>query len=146
MTREEIVLEARNWLNTPYHHQAAVLGVGVDCVGLLRGVYSRLTGEQIENPENYSGAWHIHRSEEKLYETLRDRFCLKEKCFETALPGDILIFGVGKGPAAHAAILSFGNRIVHSYREIGKVVENQLDNKWLKRVRFCFEFPGVTDG
>lgn len=146
MTPEEIVHEARKWVGTPYHHQAALLGVGVDCVGLLRGVYNGLSGSDIQNPENYSGAWHIHRSEEKLYKTLRDVFNLKEKPAHTFLPGDILIFGMGSGPGAHAAIVSEPNKIIHSYREIGRVVENHLDARWNRRIRFCFEFPGVVRG
>jgi cell wall-associated NlpC family hydrolase len=39
MKRPDIVEEARSWLGTPYHHQAALKGVGCDCIGLLRGVY-----------------------------------------------------------------------------------------------------------
>lgn len=40
--REQIVAEAREWVGTPYMHQARVKGVAVDCVGLLIGVARRL--------------------------------------------------------------------------------------------------------
>lgn len=33
-----IVTAARGWLGTPYHHQARLKGVGVDCAGLVIGV------------------------------------------------------------------------------------------------------------
>jgi cell wall-associated NlpC family hydrolase len=36
--REQIVEEARTWIDTPFHHQARIKGVGVDCVGLVLGV------------------------------------------------------------------------------------------------------------
>jgi cell wall-associated NlpC family hydrolase len=36
-TREQFVAEARSWEGTPFHHQANLKGVGVDCVGLIRG-------------------------------------------------------------------------------------------------------------
>lgn len=36
--RENIVSEAMEWEGTPYHHQARMKGVGVDCVGLPIGV------------------------------------------------------------------------------------------------------------
>jgi cell wall-associated NlpC family hydrolase len=38
----EVVAEAREWLGTRWHHQAAVKGVGTDCIGLVRGVCARL--------------------------------------------------------------------------------------------------------
>jgi cell wall-associated NlpC family hydrolase len=38
--QQAVIVEARRWLNTPYHHAAAVHGVGVDCLMLLCCVYS----------------------------------------------------------------------------------------------------------
>lgn len=38
IARNEIVAAARQWLGTPYRHQASVRGVGCDCLGLIRGV------------------------------------------------------------------------------------------------------------
>ncbi len=35
MSNEEIITEARSWLETPFHHQGRVRGVGVDCIGLI---------------------------------------------------------------------------------------------------------------
>ena len=37
-----IIALARDWLGTPYHHQASLRGVGTDCVGLIRGIYREL--------------------------------------------------------------------------------------------------------
>lgn len=37
-----IVAEARRWIGTPYHHQARLHGVGVDCAGLIIGVAREL--------------------------------------------------------------------------------------------------------
>jgi cell wall-associated NlpC family hydrolase len=42
MRRQEIVDAARGWIGTPYRHQAATLGAGCDCQGLLRGVLRSL--------------------------------------------------------------------------------------------------------
>ena len=38
VTRQEVVREAREWLGTPFHHQAREKGVGTDCGGLVGGV------------------------------------------------------------------------------------------------------------
>lgn len=34
-TRAEVVEEALSWIGTPYHHQARLKGVGVDCIGII---------------------------------------------------------------------------------------------------------------
>jgi NlpC/P60 family putative phage cell wall peptidase len=47
-TREQIVAAARGWLGTPYHHQASVKGVGCDCLGLIRGLWRELLGDEPE--------------------------------------------------------------------------------------------------
>ena len=42
ITRARIVMIARTWAGTPYHHQASTKGVGTDCLGLVRGVYREI--------------------------------------------------------------------------------------------------------
>ena len=43
----DIVTEARTWVRTPYHHQARLKGVGVDCAGLVIGVARRDNAEEL---------------------------------------------------------------------------------------------------
>ena len=43
-TRTDVVAAAREWLGTPFHHQARLRGVGVDCVGLVIGVIFLIVG------------------------------------------------------------------------------------------------------
>ena len=38
--RDLIVEETKSWLRTPYHHQGAIKGVGVDCAMILIKVFS----------------------------------------------------------------------------------------------------------
>ncbi|MBN9249774.1 MAG: hypothetical protein J0I86_04210, partial [Mesorhizobium sp.] len=47
---DEIVAEALSWLGTPYRHQASSKGVGCDCLGLIRGVWRSLYGNELEVP------------------------------------------------------------------------------------------------
>jgi NlpC/P60 family putative phage cell wall peptidase len=42
------VAEARLWLGTPYMHQASARGAGADCLGLLRGIWRALYGDEPE--------------------------------------------------------------------------------------------------
>ena len=48
LTRTAIVEEARAWIGTPYRHQASLKGVGCDCLGLIRGVWRAVMGEEPE--------------------------------------------------------------------------------------------------
>jgi NlpC/P60 family putative phage cell wall peptidase len=43
---------ARDWLDTPYQHQASVRGAGCDCLGLIRGIWRTLYGAEPEAPPN----------------------------------------------------------------------------------------------
>lgn len=38
LERAAVVAEARDWIGTPYRHQASVKHAGCDCLGLIRGV------------------------------------------------------------------------------------------------------------
>ena len=50
---ERVLTEARSWMGTPWHHQARLKGVGVDCIGLVVGVCSAL-GLPLEDSKNYA--------------------------------------------------------------------------------------------
>ena len=52
-----VVAEARSWIGTPYQHQASLKGVGCDCLGLVRGVWRALYGEEPEHVPAYSRDW-----------------------------------------------------------------------------------------
>ena len=56
-TRPRIVALARDWLGTPYHHQASLRGVGTDCVGLVRGIWRELYGTEAEAAPAYTRDW-----------------------------------------------------------------------------------------
>jgi NlpC/P60 family putative phage cell wall peptidase len=142
MTRDDIVAETRSWIGTPYHHQAALKGVGCDCIGLLRGVYEAFVAP-LKVEINYSPHWHFHRAEEVLYAHACQY--ADEIPLESAHIGDVLLFGFGTGPAAHAGIITTADTIIHAYAEIGKVAETRLSEKWLARRRFAFRFPGLAE-
>ncbi len=137
-TREDVIAEARTWLGTPWHHQAAVKGAGCDCIGFVRGVAEAFVGP-VPIALDYTPTWHLYRAEPRMY------LGFKERCEEIdpddALPGDILLFGAGKGPAHHCAFLAPGDGLIHCYQEAGRVVEHGFSPTWRPRVRHAFRFP-----
>jgi Gene Transfer Agent (GTA)-like protein/putative tail protein len=55
--REDVCAAALDWLGTPYKHQASLKGIGTDCLGLIRGVYHELEGQEPEVPPPYTADW-----------------------------------------------------------------------------------------
>ncbi|MGR3492459.1 MAG: peptidase P60, partial [Shimia sp.] len=49
--------EARRWIGTPYHHRASLRGVGCDCLGLIRGVWRAVVGEEPWELPAYAPDW-----------------------------------------------------------------------------------------
>ena len=89
-TREQILVEARAWIGTPYRHQASLKGVGCDCLGLLRGVWRALHGSEPEAMPAYAPDWAEASGTESLADAARRH--LLEIAPDAALGGDVLLF------------------------------------------------------
>ena len=137
--QHRIVDVARDWRGTPYRHQASLKHVGCDCLGLLRGVWREVIGEEPETPPAYTPDWAESLGEETLLQAAR-RYLIERPIGE-ATPGDVLLFRMGLGaPAKHAAIISAPGRIIHAYW--GKhVCETRLVPWWSRRIAAAFSFP-----
>ncbi len=143
VSRAAIVAEARRWLGTPYQHQASVIGVGTDCLGLLRGVWRALIGPEPEKAPPYTPDWAEARGSDDLMEAARK--WLREIPISEARAGDVLLFRMGLGaPAKHVGIASGGDRIIHAYW-VRSVCETRLVPWWQRRIAGAFSFPGVED-
>ncbi|MEO1322057.1 MAG: NlpC/P60 family protein [Pseudomonadota bacterium] len=145
MTRAEIVAAAKDWIGTPYRHQASRKGVGTDCLGLIRGVWRELIGPEPAALPPYTADW----AEALQQDTLLDaaRHYLVEVPIGGAEPGDVLLFRIGLGhPAKHCAIVSDRDRIIHAYWNRA-VCETRLVPWWTRRCAAAFAFPGLeSDG
>jgi cell wall-associated NlpC family hydrolase len=117
-----------------------VKGAGCDCIGFVRGAAEPFLGP-ITQPMNYTETWPLYRAEERLQSEMEAHATLIDVA--EALPGDILLFGVGKGPAHHCGYIGNGNTLMHCYREAGRVVEQPLSGFWLEKVRAAFRLPGI---
>lgn len=142
MSRVAILKQAREWIGTPYRHQASVKGVGTDCLGLLRGVWRETIGIEPETVPPYTADWaEAHKQEQLL---LAARKHLHEIPIGDAEPGDVLLFRMGLGhPAKHCAIISEPGRIIHAYWG-RSVCETRLVPWWERRIAAAFSFP-LTD-
>ena len=115
-----VVVAARGWIGTPYVHQAARKGAGCDCLGLLRGVWLEVVGQEPEAIPAYS------------------------KSLTDEAPGDVLLFRMRSGAVAkHFGIATKVGpqaRFIHAYSGHG-VTESPLSQPWRRRIVARFEFP-----
>lgn len=140
ITRDDIIREAMRWKNTPYHHQACLLGVGVDCLGLIRGVYQALYGKQPEEPPPYSPAWGEADDSELLLTAARRYLVAVD--YPKWKRGDVLVFRVRHAKSSkHCAIALDDDTMLHAVSSRGVLVTNV--GEWEKQISGVFSFPGV---
>ena len=113
MKRTEIVTAAREWLGTPYHHQASLSGVGCDCLGLVRGLWRELCGPEPELPPPYSPNWAESLGQETL--ALAALRHLVPVALAQVRPGDVLFLARGNRPVAAAVIESMEDAFLSSF-------------------------------
>ena len=143
MRRREIVDAAREWIGTPYQHQASLKGVGTDCLGLVRGVWRAVCGAEPLPVPPYSPDWAELKDGDTLLAAARD--VLVEIPVGKAVEGDVLLFRMAQGaPAKHCAIVSAPGRIIHAYWG-RSVCQTRLVPWWERRIAAAFSFPGLED-
>ena len=134
-----VVVAARAWIGTPYHHQASVRGVGADCLGLVRGVFREVMGREPEVAPAYSRDW----GETDGIETLIDaagRHLLAVPLTEIA-PGDVVVFRLRpRMVAKHAAIIATAETMIHAM-EGTAASEVAFSAWWRRRLAGAFRFP-----
>ena len=144
LTRGAIVAEALSWVGTPYRHQASLKGVGCDCLGLVRGVWRALVGDEPERLPAYTPDWAEAAGEETL--AAAGRRHLVPVPLDGIAAGDVLLFRWRDAlPAKHAAILVAPDRLVHAHQGAA-VATAALTPWWCRRLAFAFRFPGVQSG
>ena len=139
-TPDEIVTAARTWLGTPYRHQAATLGAGCDCLGLLRGVWRTLYGTEPLVLPPYRADWRdlAHAGELRA---------AADRLLRPAPPGlavgQVVLFRLNRLPVAkHCGILVGPGRFIHAQEQAG-VVETNLTDNWRRRIAGTYAFPPI---
>lgn len=132
-TREDIVREARLWLDTPFKHQGRLLGIGVDCLGVLLGVCDQLNiYQEYTDPKDYG-----RMPSGKLLQTSVEKFLIPVSAINIKM-GDVGIFRFQKEPQHIAIFTDIG--IIHAYSEVGKCVEHIYSSPWDTRLVQSYSF------
>lgn len=136
---QAIVSKAREYLNTPFHHQGRLKGVGVDCIGLVVGTAKEL-GLTTHDSTDYTR----QPTGQELLRHLRGHTIPVLK--DDAQIGDIVVFWVARrDKPQHIGFLT-DKGIIHTYQGAERVVEHRLNEFWSVRVIHLFRFPGVAEG
>ena len=139
VSREAVVAAARGWVGTPFHHQARLKGVGVDCAGVLIGVAHEL-GLSHYDIDGYGREPHAGLAEA---EAARE---LEPIPLDRLQPGDVLQFRIERQTQHFGIVTTAAPEIyfVHALIKVGRVVETRLDRFWRPRVTGAYRFPGAA--
>lgn len=138
-----ILDEAREWLDTPYHHQQSIKGQATDCIGLVVGVASNIgllnQRDRLWISKNFSG---YARSPQG--DLLRRGFgaFLPEYHVDDMQPGDVLLISMNYQPR-HCAIYTENNTIIHAYAERGRCVEHRYAHYWRRMTLAAYRLAEV---
>ncbi|MGI2035320.1 NlpC/P60 family protein [Rhizobium panacihumi] len=142
---ERVVRLAEQWIGTPYRHQGATLGVGCDCIGLIRGVWRALYGAEPEVVPPYAADWAERSGDDRL-------LAAGLRLFGPAVPpagmepGDVLLFRWRPDCAAkHAGIFCGGDRFIHAYEQAA-VARSVLVPSWKRRIAAVHRFDDERNG
>lgn len=148
-TRAEVVAEARRWLDTPFHHQGRMRGVGVDCGGLIGGVAVALGilpadwwQSTFDPLHGGYGRQPSHGRLQAICEAFMQRIGIDE-----AEAADVVLMRFRTEPQ-HLGILADyrhgGLSIVHALGSVGFVREHRFSPEWRQRVVAAYRMPGVA--
>jgi NlpC/P60 family putative phage cell wall peptidase len=140
---ERVVALAEGWIGTPYRHQGATKGVGCDCIGLIRGIWRELYGEEPETVSAYAPDWAERSGEDRLADAAARLFGPAVPLTE-AEQGDVLLFRWRPDcPAKHAGVLVGPQHFIHAYEQ-SAVTRSALVPSWRRRVAGVHRFPTRT--
>lgn len=138
MTPELVVSAAREFLGTPYRHQASRVGAGCDCLGLLRGVWRALYGAEPMTLPPYRADMRDPHNAGAL-RAAAERFLVPQA--GPLAGGQVVLFRLnGTAEPKHCAIMVSPERFIHAQERLG-VVEANLSPAWARRICGQFGFP-----
>lgn len=140
-SRADVVAAARQWADTPFHHQARLKGVGVDCVGLVIGVARELG--LIAPDFDVVGYPRVPDGTSLMALAATHMQAIERNSMQ---PGDVVVVSFDRDPQ-HLGILGDyrhgGLSIIHAAGLTGRVIETRL--MFTEQMKFvaAFALPWV---
>lgn len=138
--REELALQARRWVGTPYFPREARCGLGCDCGSLLAGIYrdAGIIGPFRMSSYDWMAAWAVKDGDEIYLQALCAYF------HEVAVPrrGDVAMYRLGRGWSHGAIVIQWPGEIIHAGRGYGVIASPGTSGRLAaRRMRFWSIFP-----
>lgn len=138
-TRQDVVVEARRWLGTPFQHQGRAMGVGVDCAGVVVQVGKAL-GLTGFDTTDYGRLPHSGKFMRVVQQEL-------DQWFGEPEPGLLGVFRWRTEPQHIGVFAEINGRItlIHAWEKMGRCVEASFDSAWRGRLVSVWKFRGMGD-
>lgn len=145
----DIAAQARQFIGTPWKHQARCRGVGVDCIGLLV-----LTARACDVPIRDCVEYGPNPNPRRLIAQLAAQFqrvsgadpmslAPDDRALEYVAPGRVLVFAIARADVPQHVGIASEIGVVHTYRDAGHVAEHALDSEWQSHLHSVWAFEGV---
>lgn len=131
--QNKVLAEARTWMGTPWHHEGAIKGAGVDCAMLLVKVFSAAGAIAEFDPRPYPIDHMMHSGDERFLGWLEKH--ADPVTTDHPQPADVLVYRVGRC-FSHGAIVTEWPYIIHAFRDERAVVISRFDVGRLASRRF----------
>lgn len=130
MTPNHLVIAARSYVGTPFHHGARLPGVGLDCIGVVVCAASAC------------GLPHIDQAAYPLRPNGQLRTALDSQLVRvpSASAGDVLLMSFDGEPHHVALFTGAANTIIHAYATVRKCIEQPMADIWQSRVHGIYRF------
>lgn len=122
--QEKVLAEVRSWLGTPWHHEGAVKGAGVDCAMLLLRVFVEVGAIPEFDPRPYPIDHMMHSGDERFLGWLNHH--ADEVTDGEPQVADVIVYKVGRC-YSHGAIVVQWPHIIHAFRDERAVVLSRFD-------------------
>lgn len=126
--RDDIVAEAREWLGTPFHHQARTKHAGVDCIGLIVALAQKFGFAHTDI------AAYPHQPIHGIFINAINAQTHTIPLADVQI-GDMLLFRFEAEPQ-HIALVTNINPLTmtHAYAQARCCVEHAVDSTWQARL------------
>lgn len=140
----QLIEEAESWIDTPYHHQAKLKGIGVDCCNFILAIAENCNIVKPIELAPYNLMWHLHARHEMMLELLEKYGCKKIEVDltdpETWPIGSILCLRYGR-TCSHLALVLPELNIIHAAIDFGKVVKQPISDQYVVRAGSLYIYP-----
>lgn len=146
VTGLDVVELARDWMGTPYKHQACLKHVGCDCIGLIRGIWKELYGVDAVKPPSYTPRWaEINPTGQEPMLSAAEQHLDSVFGPNMFSPGNVLLIRVRRRSAVkHCGIIGPNKTLIHAY-DSHNVIEEPIRESWFRADLYAFSYKGVSN-